>query len=124
MGILWGAAYGHQAARTAAEGAAGKARRQAEAAIRNRETLEDRLDKLTIVCMAMWELLKEVSDLTEEHLLERVKQLDLRDGTADGKITKTVAKCPKCNRVMNPRHRKCLYCGAAKLNVGAFDHTL
>ena len=123
-GMLAGS-YQHQAARAAeAEGAAGRARKRAGAAERNLRTAEDRLDKLTLVCMAMWELIQETTGLTEEKLLERVKQIDLRDGVADGKVTTKVAQCPKCNRIMSPRHKKCLYCGAAKLKVGAFDSAL
>ena len=83
--------------------------------------LEDRLDKLLLVNMAMWELLKDRTELTEEDLLAKVQEVDLRDGQADGKISKTVAKCPKCGRTMSPRHKKCLYCGASKLKVEAFD---
>ncbi len=83
--------------------------------------LTDRLDKLLLVNMAMWELLKDRTELTEEDLMTKVQQIDLRDGRADGKISKTVAKCPKCGRTMSPRHKKCLYCGASKLKVGAFD---
>ncbi len=83
--------------------------------------LEDRLDKLLLVNMAMWELLKDRTELTEEDLMAKVQEVDLRDGRADGKISKTVAKCPKCGRTMSPRHKKCLYCGASKLNVEAFD---
>lgn len=43
------------------------------------------------------------------------------DGVQDGKATRTVARCPKCRRVMSPRHNKCLYCGAGKLISSDFD---
>ncbi len=95
--------------------------REGTAANRRVWNLEDRLDKLLLVNMAMWELLKDRTELTEEDLLAKVQEVDLRDGRADGKISKTVAKCPKCGRTMSPRHKKCFYCGASKLNVGAFD---
>ena len=83
--------------------------------------LDERVDKLVLACMAMWELLKDRTELTEEDLMAKVQEVDLRDGQADGKVSKTVAKCPKCGRTMSPRHKKCLYCGASKLKVGAFD---
>lgn len=86
--------------------------------------LQDRVDKLTLVCMAMWELLRDKAQLSEAELMEKVKEIDLRDGVPDGKVTKTVAQCPKCNRVMSPRHKRCMYCGAARLNVTAFDSAL
>ena len=86
--------------------------------------LQDRLDKLTLVCMAMWELLRDRAQLSEAELMEKVKEIDLRDGVPDGKVTEKVAQCPKCNRVMSPRHKRCMYCGAARLNVTAFDSAL
>lgn len=86
--------------------------------------LQDRLDKLTLVCMAMWELLRDKAQLSEAELMEKVKEIDLRDGVPDGKVTKKVAQCPKCNRVMSPRHKRCMYCGASRLNVTAFDSAL
>ena len=83
--------------------------------------LEKRLDKLTLICMAMWSLLQERAELTEEDLLQKVQDIDLRDGQLDGKLKKKVAKCPKCSRVMAPRHDQCLYCGSRKLSLTAFD---
>ncbi|MBN1555999.1 MAG: zinc-ribbon domain-containing protein [Phycisphaerae bacterium] len=83
--------------------------------------LEDRLDKLLLVCSALWELLRDRTDLTEDDLLAKVQEVDLRDGQADGKITRTVKKCPKCGRTMSPRHKQCLYCGEPDLSAGAFD---
>ena len=47
--------------------------------------------------------------------------IDLMDGIEDGKASRTVQKCQACNRVMSPRHRKCLYCGEKKLAKSAFD---
>lgn len=83
--------------------------------------LEDRVDRMSLICMAMWSLMRDKTNLTEEDLMERVKLLDLMDGQADGKATRTVSKCVKCNRPMNVRHKKCLYCGSEKLIQSAFD---
>ena len=73
---------------------------------------DERLDQLLLVCAAMWELIREKTNLTEEDLINRVAMLDARDGVADGKMTRTPQKCPKCNRVLSPKHARCLYCGA------------
>ena len=73
--------------------------------------LEEQVDKLTLVCAAMWELLKQKTALTEEELADRVAIIDAKDGTADGKITHTVRPCSKCGRPVAALHRKCLYCG-------------
>lgn len=91
---------------------------------RDYDQLEERLDKLLLVCSALWELLRDRTDLTEDDLLAKVQEVDLRDGTADGKISKTIKKCPKCGRTMSPRHKKCLYCGEEELNTSAFDAAL
>ncbi len=85
-------------------------------------SLEERIDKLLLVNMAVWELLKERTSLTEEDLLAKVQEVDLRDGVADGKVTKLVKKCHKCSRTMSPKHRKCLYCGAEELQNEAYDN--
>ncbi len=73
--------------------------------------VEERLDQLTLVCAAMWQLIREKTNLTEQDLAERMAIIDAKDGVADGKMTRTVNKCPKCNRTMSPKHKRCLYCG-------------
>jgi ribosomal protein S27AE len=101
--------------------AAGAAQARAEQASRNVQQLEDRLDRLTLINMALWSFLKESANLTEEDLMNRVQRIDLSDGVADGKAKRQIAKCPKCDRTMSPRHKRCLYCGAEKLDYTAFD---
>lgn len=120
--LLWGLHQSRQA--STAQSEAARATSRAASADRNVEALIDRLDKLTLVNMAVWSLVREQLELTEEQLAERVREIDLADGVEDGKVTLQVAKCPKCGRVMSPRHKKCLYCGAAKLNITAFDQTM
>lgn len=83
--------------------------------------LEDRVDRLSLICMAMWSLMQDKTGLTEADLLERVKMLDLMDGSEDGKATRTVSKCTKCERPMHPRHKRCIYCGNEKLIQSVFD---
>ena len=120
--LLWGLHQSRQA--STAQSEAARATSRAASADRNVESLIDRLDKLTLVNMAVWSLVREQLELTEEQLAERVREIDLADGVEDGKVTPQVAKCPKCGRVMSPRHKKCLYCGAAKLTITAFDKTM
>jgi ribosomal protein S27AE len=45
----------------------------------------------------------------------------LADGVEDGKITRMIQQCPRCQRVMSPRHKRCLYCGYAELQQSAFE---
>jgi hypothetical protein len=95
------------------------------AAARSQRTAEDlasRVDRLTLACVAMWELLREQTQLTDEQLLEKVREVDLRDGQLDGKISnKQLRRCQQCDRVMSPRHARCIYCGADNPTFCAFD---
>ena len=102
-------------------GEASRAQSAARNAERDAALTDDRLERLALVCMAMWSLIQDKTNLTEQDLLDRVKTLDLMDGVEDGKATQTVAKCRKCERVMAPRHKRCLYCGADRLVQSAFD---
>ena len=126
-GVFWGmpAGYGPSASR---QSQAEISARQAASAAREAETasvfLEKRIDKLTLICMAMWSFLSEKTGVTDESLIERVKQIDLMDGVADGKLHRQVAKCSACGRVMSPRHSRCLYCGADRLQITAFDEVV
>ena len=83
--------------------------------------IEERLDRLVLVCTAMWELIQEKTSLSEEDLLAKVREVDLRDGAEDNKIRGAIAQCPQCGRTMSPRHRRCLYCGNANLASRPFD---
>jgi len=83
--------------------------------------LQERVDNLVLINMAMWSLLRDKANLTEDDLMEKVRQIDLMDGVEDGKVTKHVVKCSQCERVMSPRHKRCMYCGAQRLDSTAFD---
>jgi ribosomal protein S27AE len=83
--------------------------------------LADRVDQLTLVCKAMWALIQDCTDLTEEDLLKKVQEMDVHDGVVDGKVSRPVQGCPKCKRPMSAEHRKCLYCGFVKPIETAFD---
>lgn len=111
--------FGVSEAQAAARAAS--AETSARAAGREVRQLEEKIDRLSLVCMAMWSLIQDKTGVTEEDLLQRVRALDLMDGVADGKATRTVSRCQSCQRVMSPRHRKCLYCGQDKLVQSAFD---
>ncbi|MEM6334684.1 MAG: hypothetical protein AAF823_15230 [Planctomycetota bacterium] len=104
-----------------AAGAAARAESAARNADSSQRLAEERLERLTLVCMAMWSLLQDKTNLTEKDLLERVALIDGMDGEADGKATRGIRKCHSCGRTMSPRHRKCLYCGAQEVVSSAFD---
>ena len=87
------------------------ARRQTRDASTMAEELQDRLDRMSLLTMAVWTLVGEKLGITDDELKQRVEQLDLSDGKLDGKISKDVGECPKCKRQLSKRHRSCIYCG-------------
>lgn len=74
--------------------------------------LERRMDYLTLGCQAMWELLSQNTNLTDDDIKERIMEIDLRDGKADGKMTNSVRPCTNCERPVPRKRDSCLYCGS------------
>jgi hypothetical protein len=79
------------------------------------------LDKLGLICQAMWTLIKEKTDLTDEDLLKMVTELDLKDGKLDGKYTKPPVDCPNCDAKICKKFNRCLFCGEEYTEGSAFD---
>jgi ribosomal protein S27AE len=104
-----------------AQQTAADAGNRADVAARTVKDLEARIERLTLVNLAIWSLLREKLGLTEENLLDRVRQIDLQDGVLDGKMARKTHTCSKCGRVISTRHNKCLYCGHEELVATAFD---
>jgi len=105
------------AAADKAENAATKANRLAG----ELRDLNRRLDRLGLACQAMWELAQPQLGLTEAMLREKMSEIDLRDGAADERITRSVVKCPACGHASNSRRRHCIYCGAEISTPHAFE---
>ncbi len=81
------------------------------AARRHTAQLEERVDRLALLCRAMFELLGERAGVTEEQLSAKILEIDLRDGQQDGKMTPKPTRCPKCDAMISPRFGRCLFCG-------------
>ena len=73
--------------------------------------LENKFDRLQLAFNALWELIRDATRLTAADLEAKMREIDLRDGKADGKITDLPVRCPACKRVSSTKHWKCLYCG-------------
>lgn len=85
------------------------------------EDLADRFDRMALICMGMWSLIQEKTNLTEDDLIQRVQELDLKDGVDDDKLAARNRQCPICRRPMSIEHHKCLYCGHAPAANTAFE---
>lgn len=90
------------------------------------EEFQGRIDRLSIICLALWKLLQEKTGITDEELLAKVTEIDLSDGKLDGKVQKQASKCPQCNRTISIKHKRCLYCGyeIAGTEHGVFDSVI
>ena len=121
-GLLYGLLEPGMVVRRAseAESAARKSQTKATEVLRELRVVEERLEKLVLIHMAMWSLMQERTGASEEDLAQRVQEIDLADGVADGKITRTAQKCAQCGRTISRRHRKCLFCGSEDLTAAPF----
>lgn len=89
------------------------------AALAQVRDLGERLDKLTLVTHAMWTLLSERTQITEEDLLRRITEIDARDGTVDGRVARQPVKC-SCGAMVCAKFQRCLFCGKDYRGSGAF----
>lgn len=86
---------------------------RADQAVNRLRELETTVSHMALACQAMWELLRERADVTDAELLAKMKEVDLRDGKADGRMRPAIVNCPNCGKPANTKHSQCIYCGAA-----------
>ncbi len=79
------------------------------------------INKLTLICRALWEIMAEDKKLDEEYIINKVNEIDLRDGKLDGKMTTAIRVCQSCGRTLFRGHQRCLYCGAEHTGYSPFD---
>ena len=119
MGIFWNMYANQRIAAGQAQAEQGLA--AAEDAQNRVSVLEWKVEKLTLINMALVELLTAHTGLTEAQLLEKMQEIDLRDGKQDEKPLETVsAVCEACGRTYSKRHNHCLYCGHVNQNGRVF----
>ncbi len=96
------------AAETTAESAEAKVDRYAQAL----SNVQRQVDRLSLACQALWEILRERTDITEQDLESKMLEIDERDGSVDGKIGMQAVDCPACGRKTSSRRNSCVMCGA------------
>lgn len=95
-----------------AELAADRAQLKADRHADGLRRLERHVERLSLTCQAMWELVRERTSLTEAELEAKILEVDLRDGQADGKMGGGVIACPSCGRNTSSARPTCILCGA------------
>ncbi len=82
-------------------------------AISKAESVEQRLDRALLTMEAMWTLLRERLQVTDEQLANRIVEVDESDGALDGRVRRPPRSCPHCKKTIPGRFSRCLYCGEA-----------
>ncbi|MDF1789936.1 MAG: hypothetical protein P1U82_29025 [Verrucomicrobiales bacterium] len=79
-----------------------------------------RIEKLTLVNRALWEIIAKQHDCPKDLLVAKVAEIDLRDGELDQELHEPIIPCPKCGQKVNRRHQHCIYCGFDELPQDVF----
>ncbi len=90
---------------------AARATNKAKNVERDVRVLEASLAKTMMICEALWELLSQQHGLKIDALHKKLYEIDMRDGTLDGKNQRKAAECPSCGHTVSARHPACIYCG-------------
>lgn len=108
--MLW-EAYQYQKINEA-ERSADRAQAKAERYADSIQEVQRHMDRLSLACQAMWELLRECSNLTEQHIEDKIREIDLRDGRLDNKMNMQLFDCQACGKPTNSQRTICVMCGA------------
>ena len=81
--------------------------------------LEQRYERMRLICAALWQLLKAHTGLTDGDLKHYIEKIDLADGQADGKMNRATGAmdCQRCSRRILKSATVCAWCGA-KIRIG------
>jgi hypothetical protein len=72
------------------------------------------IERLLMITEALWDMVKEHHNLTDEELIRRIQDIDMKDGMLDGKVAKQPPSlCPNCQRPVRRNRTVCIYCGTA-----------
>jgi hypothetical protein len=87
------------------------------------DRLTERVDTLTHANRALWRMLCEKLNLSEDDLKARMKQMR-DDLEAERNNTKPATPCPSCGRPLVKGRNACVYCGTEHVEGDAFDGVL
>lgn len=111
--FLGWAARQHAVAREAGM-AANRASATANQARSQVELMQADIEKLLMITEALWSILRDEHGYSDDQLVQKVQEIDMRDGRLDGKVAKQQpSTCPQCGRAMSARRSFCVFCGTA-----------
>ena len=84
-------------------------------------TLRIKVDRITLLCEALWEIIKAETGRTDIDLSSIMTDIDMSDGKLDWKNKKPAPKCIKCGRVYQKGTMNCMFCGAKNHNMSPFE---
>jgi hypothetical protein len=94
-----------------------QARASAREAASVAEGMKGEVERLLLLSQALWEILREKHGLTDDELVKKIAEIDLRDGRLDGRLAPSasggVKECPECGRPLGKKRPVCIYCGTA-----------
>ena len=70
------------------------------------------IERLLMITEALWSMMKEQFEYTDQHLMDRIVEVDAKDGRVDGRVAAQPPRaCPKCARPSSRKRPVCMYCG-------------
>ncbi len=87
---------------------------------RELDGVDTRVDRLSLLCEALWRLVQEETDLTEEDLVRKVAEVDDEDGTRNFRRQRVASPC-ECGAKIPPARLTCQFCGAPAMARSIFD---
>lgn len=92
---------------------ANEAKNSADAVRWELNLIRRKTEAISLASQAMWELITERTNLTDADIKAKMQEIDLRDGSLDGKVPGSLEVCSSCGQKTNTVRKTCLYCGAA-----------
>lgn len=85
------------------------------------DDLVRRTEAVALATQALWEIVRDQFGLSDDVLLRKMFEVDLRDGALDGRMSPGLTNCPSCHRGNKVTRHVCIYCGAPLPVENVFD---
>jgi hypothetical protein len=108
--MSWLFDIGQEVRISAAQKEAQKASEKAIDLSSNADSLKRRLDVMALANQALFEILQSRLGISEEEVILRMAEIDMRDGKKDGRMNPRVVSCIKCGRKVSTARLRCMFC--------------